>query len=78
MTNPDMRINMWKTHATAASGTLIVDNRVLAAFGSQQVGGTHFLMTDGAVKFVNENLDIFIYQNVGSRNEGGSIGDFAN
>ena len=50
-------------------------NETNTAFGSQHVGGVQFLMTDGAVRFFNENLDIRVYQNLGGRNEGGSVSD---
>ncbi len=36
------------------------------SFGSQHVGGTHFLMADGAVRFVSENIDTQLYRAVSS------------
>ena len=71
-----MPINMWKTTTTNAYGTLTVDLQVLAAFGSQHVGGSQFLMGDGAVIFLNENVDLRIYQNIGSRNDGQATGNY--
>jgi prepilin-type N-terminal cleavage/methylation domain-containing protein len=46
------------------------------AFGSQHVGGAHFLLTDGSVRFVSQNLDGIVFGNLGSRNGGETIGDF--
>ena len=76
LTNPTMPINMWKTYTTAALGTMIVDTEVLAAFGSQHVGGCQFLMDDGSVIFLSENMDLRIYQNIGSRNDGQPTGSY--
>lgn len=39
-------------------------------FSSQHVGGAQFLMGDGAVKFISENIDFITYQAVASRDEG--------
>lgn len=41
-----------------------------ACFGSQHVGGAHFLMVDGTVRFLNQNLDINnVYPLLGARND---------
>lgn len=40
------------------------------AFSSQHVGGTHFLLGDGAVKFLSENMDFRLYQALATRSEG--------
>ena len=45
-------------------------------FGSLHTGGAHFLMGDGAVKFLTENLDAVIYRNLGTINDGNPIGEF--
>ena len=39
-------------------------------FSSQHVGGCHFLMGDGAVKFLSENIDFALYQGLASIDEG--------
>ncbi len=36
------------------------------SFGSEHSGGTHFLMADGATRFVNKTIDIAIYKALGS------------
>ena len=41
-----------------------------ACFGSQHVGGAHFLMCDGTVRFISENIDVnSVYPRLGSRND---------
>ncbi|MCA9069650.1 MAG: DUF1559 domain-containing protein, partial [Planctomycetaceae bacterium] len=45
-------------------------------FGSLHTGGTHFLMADGAVRFVSENLHYDTYRALGERNDGNVIGEF--
>ncbi len=60
------------------------------AFHSNHIGGTHFLMVDGSVRFVTENIElnnnlavpgdprsmIGVYNRLGMRNDGNPIGDF--
>jgi len=46
------------------------------AFGSQHVGGAHFLLTDGSIRLVSQNLDGRTYSALGSRNGGETIGDY--
>lgn len=36
--------------------------------GSEHVGGAHFLMADGAVRFVSENINMDVYLSTSSRN----------
>lgn len=50
----------WRSNT---AGSLYNDSR----FGSQHVGGTHFLMGDGTVRFVSENIDFATYQGAASR-----------
>jgi prepilin-type N-terminal cleavage/methylation domain-containing protein/prepilin-type processing-associated H-X9-DG protein len=45
-------------------------------FGSPHEGGAHFVMCDGAVRFISENINFTLYQNLGKRNDGNVIGDF--
>ncbi len=45
-------------------------------FRSYHVGGTHFLMGDGAVRFVGENIDGVTYRGLASRTGGEVIGEF--
>ena len=46
------------------------------AFGSMHVGGAQFLMMDGSVRFLSENMNRTIYSYLGSRADGEVIGDF--
>jgi hypothetical protein len=45
-------------------------------FKSQHVGGAQFLMGDGAVKFLSENINYRIYQMLGDRRDGNAVGEF--
>jgi prepilin-type N-terminal cleavage/methylation domain-containing protein/prepilin-type processing-associated H-X9-DG protein len=39
-------------------------------FGSQHTGGAHFLMGDGSVRFISENIDFFTYQSAATHSFG--------
>lgn len=39
-------------------------------FGSWHQGGAHFLMADGSVLFLNENMDVATYRSLGKRADG--------
>lgn len=45
-------------------------------FRSGHTGGAHFLLADGTVRFLNQNLDHTTYQRLGSRAEGKPTGEF--
>ncbi|QDT99555.1 DUF1559 domain-containing protein [Gimesia aquarii] len=45
-------------------------------FRSFHVGGTHFLMGDGAVRFVSENIDGATYRGLASRAGGEVLGEY--
>ncbi|QDT92768.1 DUF1559 domain-containing protein [Gimesia algae] len=64
---------VWKTENH--SGSLI--NGTLAwAFSSQHTGGAHFLLGDGGVRFLSENIDGTTYENLGKISDGNVIGEF--
>lgn len=44
-------------------------------FSSQHTGGAHFLVGDGSVRFISENIDPLTYQFLGHRADGELIGD---
>lgn len=46
------------------------------SFGSKHVGGAHFLMMDGTVRFISQNLDGLVYRALGSRNGSEVVGEF--
>ncbi len=45
-------------------------------FGSNHTGGAQFLLGDGAVKFVSQNIDINLYQSLATRDGGEVVSDF--
>lgn len=46
------------------------------AFSSLHPGGAHFLLGDGAVRFINENINGETYENLGNISDGNVIGEF--
>jgi len=45
-------------------------------FKSMHTGGAHFLMVDGAVRFISENVNHQTYQYLGGRADGNVVGEF--
>jgi hypothetical protein len=45
-------------------------------FRSHHEGGAHFLIGDGTVRFLSENIDYFTYQRLGGRRDARTIGEF--
>lgn len=45
-------------------------------FGSYHVGGGHFLLADGSVKFLNDNIDFATYQKLSVIADGNTVGEF--
>lgn len=45
-------------------------------FKSKHTGGAHFVLGDGSVRFISENIDYPTYQRLGDRCDGRSVGDF--
>lgn len=52
------------------------DKRYAWVFSSLHTGGAHFLMGDGAVKFINENIDMRTWGLIGAIAAGQPVGDF--
>ena len=46
------------------------------SFGSYHVGGAHFTMGDGSVRFISQNVNLPTYQALGSRSLGEVVGAF--
>jgi prepilin-type N-terminal cleavage/methylation domain-containing protein len=45
-------------------------------FSSQHVGGVHFVLCDGSVQFLSENVDYQTFRNLGERADGNVLGEF--
>ncbi|MDB5343454.1 MAG: xcpT 37 [Schlesneria sp.] len=45
-------------------------------FKSRHVGGAHFLLGDGSIRFISENVDYNTYQKLGDRRDGQVVGEF--
>jgi len=45
-------------------------------FGSPHVGGVHFVLGDGAVRFISKNINATVFNNLGHRADGNTIGEF--
>ena len=54
----------------------IAFNSPLHSFRSTHTGGCNFLMADGSVRFLSENINMPTYKALGSRNGGEVVGDF--
>jgi prepilin-type processing-associated H-X9-DG protein len=62
---------------TTPSGDPAFPNGITAyAFSSRHPGGANFLMGDGAVRFISENIDVTTYGNLAAINDGGTVGEF--
>lgn len=51
-------------------------DRTTMAARSVHTGGVHALMSDGAVKFVSENISLATWGNLGSKADGNTLGEF--
>jgi prepilin-type processing-associated H-X9-DG protein len=45
-------------------------------FSSQHAGGVQFLLCDGSVQFLSENIDYGLFRNLGERSDGNLVGEF--
>lgn len=46
------------------------------SFGSNHVGGCHFTLGDGSVRFISQNIDMSLYKALASRQSGEPVSDF--
>jgi prepilin-type N-terminal cleavage/methylation domain-containing protein len=68
---------------TSASAPGVSSDKPYTSFGSQHTGGSHFLMGDGAVRFISENIATgpanaagSTYQNLAARNDSQLLGEY--
>jgi prepilin-type N-terminal cleavage/methylation domain-containing protein/prepilin-type processing-associated H-X9-DG protein len=71
-----MRIMDNVLDTTTGQGIYRINGGSDQAFGSRHTGGAHFLLGDGSVKFLSENIDITLYRGIGSKNGGETLGEF--
>ncbi len=45
-------------------------------FKSKHFGGAHFVLCDGSVRFISENIEYMTYQSLGCRRDGNEVGDY--
>ena len=64
---------VWKTENHPGS---LINGTLAWAFSSQHTGGAHFLLADGGVRFISENIDGTTYENLGKISDGNVIGEF--
>ena len=48
----------------------IVGDESDLSFGSQHPGGAQFLLADGSVRLISENIDVEMYRRLGARKDG--------
>jgi hypothetical protein len=53
-----------------------MDSRGVFPARSRHTGGVHTQMGDGSVRFITENIDLALWQNLGSINGGETLGEF--
>ena len=46
------------------------------SFGSNHTGGAQFLMGDGTVRFISQNIDLSLYKGLASKGSGEVTGEF--
>tara|TARA_R110002095_G_C4228622_1_gene237788 strand:+ start:709 stop:1671 length:963 start_codon:yes stop_codon:yes gene_type:complete len=63
-------INSWSGNPETDNTQIIMSHTL----SSRHVGGCHFLMADGSVHFLSENMDIITYRSLGIRNDGLPVG----
>ncbi|MFM8706764.1 MAG: DUF1559 domain-containing protein, partial [Planctomycetia bacterium] len=51
-------------------------NSTTAAARSTHGDGVNILLADGAVRFVDNNVDLQLWQNLGNRADGQTVGDY--
>ncbi len=62
----------WKLHYDCNANS----NGIYRAARSYHTGGVQAAMADGSVRFINENIDLNTWRNLGSRSDGQPLGEF--
>jgi hypothetical protein len=76
-TGSDINVELEGLHLRAAGGGAPAPApNAVGGFGSHHAGGAHFLIGDGSVRFLSQNIDRAMYQAMGNRASGELIGDF--
>lgn len=65
-----------ETASGSASSTYRINGTNSNSFGSHHVGGAHFLMCDGSVHFLSENINSGTINYLAARNDGNVLGEF--
>ena len=71
-----IRINTKTDGANNSVGTQLTQDNSTAGFNSYHTGGCHFLLGDGTVRFITENIDQNTYLRVLLRSDGETVGTF--
>jgi prepilin-type N-terminal cleavage/methylation domain-containing protein/prepilin-type processing-associated H-X9-DG protein len=65
----------YRANASNPSANQQVHNAMMTMFfGSEHTGGAHFLLADGSVHFLSENIDLNLYRSLGIMNDGLPLG----
>lgn len=67
---PDTRAAGCVAQLALPPSTFAINGASINAFASQHEGGAHFLLTDGAVRFLSENADQTVIARLGTMNDG--------
>ena len=67
---------VWGVNAPPQDGSVWSYNNQGCGFSSYHEGGAQFVLCDGSVRFISENIDFFTFNAVGSANGKEVVGDF--
>ena len=73
--SPDLPLSLWPTEypINAVEGAA---PHTRVGYSSPHEGGAHFLLCDGAVRFLSENIDFTLYQGLTTRSGSEVLDDF--
>ncbi|MBI1310185.1 DUF1559 domain-containing protein [bacterium] len=64
------------TRSSQTTGPLFENTATVGGFGSWHIGGSQFVLGDGSVRFISENIDIETFQHLGNRRDEKILEDF--